>query len=62
MEDGIEMWPKFIVCGAKTRRVTLSKWLPAFILGPILPACYCVAVITLGQITFSANHFNPFQC
>ena len=58
MEDGIEMWPKFIVCGAKTRRVTLSKWLPAFILGPILPACYCVAVITLGQITFSANGFR----
>ena len=33
MEDGIEMWPKFIVCGAKTRRVTLSEVASRFHLG-----------------------------
>ena len=53
--DGIELWPKFIFCGPKTRKVTLSKWLPAFVLGPILPACYCVMVVVFGQIILSAN-------
>merc|ERR1719240_1647679 len=53
--EGFEMWPKYIFFGKKERQVSLAKWLPAFVLGPIVPACYCVLVVTIGQITFSAN-------
>ena len=54
-DEGIELWKKNIFCGERTKKVDLAKWLPVFVLGPILPACFAVTVVTLGQVILSAN-------